>query len=112
MNEQSIVEKTEQEFYEPSNSILDNANIKEYDKLYKYSIENNSEYWAEQASQLEWYQKWTKVLDDSNKPFYKWFVGGKFNIITNAIDRHLKNWRKNKLAIIWEGEPGDTVTYS
>ena len=47
-----------------------------------------------------------------NKPFYKWFVGAKTNIVQNAIDRHLKTWRKNKIAIIWEGEPGDLKVYS
>jgi acetyl-CoA synthetase len=52
------------------------------------------------------------VLDDSNPPFFKWFVGGKTNIVHNALDRHLKTFRKNKLALIWEGEPGDTRTYS
>ena len=53
-----------------------------------------------------------KMLYDSHPPFYKWFVGGKTNIIYNAIDRHLKTYRKNKLALIWEGEPGDTRTFS
>ncbi len=100
------------ELINPSQEILNNANVKEYEKLYKRSIEDREGFWAEQAEQFEWYQKWTKVLDDSNKPFYKWFVDGKTNIVHNAIDRHLKTWRKNKLALIWEGEPGDTRTYS
>ncbi len=52
------------------------------------------------------------MLDDSNKPFYKWFTGGKTNIVANAIDRHLDSETKNKLALIWEGEPGDVRTYS
>ena len=47
------------------------------------------------------------MLDESNAPFYKWFVGAKTNIVHNALDRHVKTWRKNKLALIWEGEPGD-----
>ena len=48
----------------------------------------------------------------STAPFYKWFTGGKINIVNNAIDRHLNTWRRNKLALIWEGEPGDYRTYS
>ncbi len=52
------------------------------------------------------------MLDDSEKPFYKWFTGGKTNIVHNAIDRHLKTWHRNKLALIWEGEPGDVKTFS
>lgn len=100
------------EFYLPPDSIIRQANVKEYDKLYKKSIENREDFWAEQASRLKWFKKWTKVLDDSNPPFYKWFEGGKINIVHNAIDRHLTTWRKNKVAIIWEGEPGDVRTFS
>jgi acetyl-CoA synthetase len=98
--------------YLPSRDIIENANIKEYEKLYNYSITNREQFWAEQAEQLVWFKKWDKVLDDSAKPFYEWFVGGKTNIVSNAIDRHLTGWRRNKLAIIWEGEPGDLKTYS
>ena len=80
--------------------------------MYKQSISNREAFWDEEAEKLEWFNKWEKVLDDSKKPFYHWFVGGKFNIVHNAIDRHLKNWRRNKLALIWEGEPGDLRTFS
>lgn len=98
-------------FY-PSRDIIRRANIKEYDQLYKKSIEDREGFWAEEAKRLKWYKKWDKVLDESNKPFYKWFIGGKTNIIQNAIDRHLTTWRRNKLALIWEGEPGDLRTFS
>ena len=84
--------------YKPSNEVVEQATVKEYDEMYKFSIENREEFWAQQAENLEWYKKWDKVLDDSNKPFYKWFVGAKTNIIHNAIDRHLKTYRRNKLA--------------
>ncbi len=100
------------EVFLPSDDIIKSANIKEYSENYRRSIEDREGFWAEQAAQLEWYQPWDKVLDDSNKPFYKWFVGGKINIVHNAIDRHLKTWRRNKLAFIWEGEPGDVRTFS
>jgi acetyl-CoA synthetase len=100
------------EFYHPSKEVIEAANIKEYDKLYKRSIQDREGFWGEEAAKLEWYKKWDKVLDASSKPFFKWFVGGKFNIIHNALDRHLKTWRRNKLAFIWEGEPGDVRTFS
>ncbi len=100
------------EMYYPNQSIKDNANVKDYDELYKRSIEDREGFWAEEAEKLDWFQKWDKVLDDSEKPFYKWFTGGKINIVHNAIDRHLQTWRRNKLALIWEGEPGDVATYS
>ena len=100
------------EIFHPPKSIVENANVQEYDDLYKKSIEDREGFWEEQAENLEWYEKWDKVLDDSNKPFFKWFTGAKTNIIHNAIDRHLKTWRRNKIAIIWEGEPGDLRVYS
>ena len=69
-------------------------------------------FWAAQAEEFEWFQKWDKVLDDSNAPFYKWFVGGKTNIVYNCLDRHVQTWRRNKLALIWEGENGEVRTFS
>ncbi|MEX0684651.1 MAG: acetate--CoA ligase [Balneolales bacterium] len=105
-------EAKDPKFYNPSKEILKNANIKSYDILYKRSIEDPQGFWAEEAEKLDWFKKWDKVLDDSNKPFYKWFTGGKTNIIQNAIDRHQKTYRRNKLALIWEGEPGDVKTMS
>jgi len=77
------------------------------------SIKNPQEYWAEKAQAIDWFRTWDKVLDDSNPPFYKWFSGGVLNICYNALDRHLKTHRKNKLAYIWEGEtPGEVRTYT
>jgi acetyl-CoA synthetase len=69
-------------------------------------------FWAEQAKSLDWFAPFTKVLDWSNAPHAKWFLGGKINASHNCLDRHLAS-RKNKAAIIWEGEPGDsrTLTY-
>ena len=58
---------------------------------------------------MHWFKKWDQVLDESDPPFYKWFVGGKLNITYNCLDRHLTSWRRNKAAIVWEGEPGDQV---
>ncbi len=105
-------ETSGKQFFEPSRSVIEQANVKEYENLYKYSIEHREDFWAEQAEKLNWYKKWDKVLDADNPPFYKWFTGAKTNIIYNAIDRHQSTSVRNKLALIWEGEPGDLRTFS
>jgi acetyl-CoA synthetase len=101
-----------QRMYHPSSQVVAAANVKEYAALYQHSLEDPEGFWAERAEELEWFQKWDQVLDDSDAPFYRWFVGAKTNIVHNALDRHLNTFRKNKLALIWEGEPGDIRTYS
>jgi acetyl-CoA synthetase len=98
-------------FY-PSDEVQAKARLKDWDALAQKAAEDLEGFWAAEAGELEWFRKWDKVLDDSEKPFYKWFVGAQVNIVHNAIDRHLKTWRKNKLALIWEGEPGDKRTFS
>jgi acetyl-CoA synthetase len=69
-------------------------------------------FWAGRAREFEWFKPWEKVLDDSDKPFFKWFVGARTNIAYNCLDRHVKTWRRNKLALIWESEKGEVRTYS
>ena len=64
-------------------------------------------FWARQAERLDWFRKWDKVLE-WNAPWAKWFVGGKLNVTHNCVDRHANSARRNKAAIIWEGEPGDS----
>ncbi len=98
--------------YHPSKEILKSSRVKDYDCLYKESIEDRERFWEIEAGKLMWYKKWDRVLDDTNKPFFKWYTGGKINIVANAIDRHLQNETRNKLALIWEGEPGDVRTFS
>ena len=100
------------EIYRPSPEIIAAANVKSYEELARQADEDLAGFWAEQAEQFEWFTKWDQVLDDSNKPFFKWFVGGKTNIVYNCLDRHVKTWRRNKLALIWEGEDGDLRTFS
>jgi acetyl-CoA synthetase len=80
--------------------------------IYEAAARNPEAYWAKQAESLHWYQKWNKVLE-WDPPRAKWFVGGKINISYNCIDRHIDTPRRNKAALIWEGEPGDrrTLTY-
>ncbi|MGD0781056.1 MAG: acetate--CoA ligase [Dehalococcoidales bacterium] len=95
-----------------------NAAIKsmdEYKALYNESLKNPDKFWGKMAEQLEWYKKWDKyeVGDFKDKPDIRHFVGGKINVAVNCLDRHLKTARKNKAALIWQGEPdGDVRTYT
>jgi len=83
-----------------------------YKQLYKQSLEEPEKFWREMAEGLEWFSPFDKVLDESNAPFYRWFVGGKINITYNALDRQVKV-RRNKIAIYWENEKGESrqLTY-
>lgn len=107
----------EKRLFDPPAEFSQNAHIKsleEYQQLYDKAQADPQKFWAELAeTQLQWFQKWDTVLD-WQPPFAKWFVGGKINISYNCLDRHLTTWRKNKAALIWEGEPGDsrTLTYA
>ncbi|WP_448598833.1 acetate--CoA ligase [Thermoleptolyngbya sp.] len=88
--------------------------LEEYEQLYERAAADPQKFWADLAQkELHWFEKWHTVLD-WQPPFAKWFVGGKINISYNCLDRHLTTWRKNKAALIWEGEPGDsrTLTYA
>jgi acetyl-CoA synthetase len=84
-------------------------NREEYDRIYQRSVDDPEGFWAEIAADLHWFKKWDKVLE-WDEPFARWFTGGRINVSYNCLDRHLSGWRKNKAAIIWEGEPGDTRT--
>ena len=79
----------------------------EYEKMHAQSLQDPEAFWAEAARELEWYEPWHQVLDRSAAPFYRWFAGGKTNVILNAIDRHAAGERRNHTAIIWESESGD-----
>ncbi|WP_028573831.1 acetate--CoA ligase [Desulfonatronovibrio hydrogenovorans] len=97
----------------PQMVIEANINPQEYSEVMKKTRDDYLDYWEEAARELDWFKKWDKVLDDSEAPFYKWFTGAKCNIVYNALDRHIETANKNKLALIWEGEPGDSkkMTY-
>jgi acetyl-CoA synthetase len=84
----------------------------EYEKLFRQAKDDSEGFWGEQAESLSWFKRWEKVLH-WKEPHAQWFVGGKINASVNCIDRHLTGPRKNKAAIIWEGEPGDSrvLTY-
>ena len=100
----------------PSEEFAAQANVsgmEAYKALYSRAVQNPSEFWGQLAeSELDWFQRFDKALD-WQPPFAKWFTGGKINVSYNCIDRHLKTSRKNKAAIIFEGEPGDQriITY-
>ena len=82
-------------------------------RVYEEAERDPEAFWAKFASELEWSRRWTRVLDWSDPPHAKWFVGGQLNVSVNCVDRHVRTARRNKAAIIWEGEPGDrrTLTY-
>jgi len=107
----------EKRLFPPSAEFSQKAQIKsleEYQELYDKAKADPQKFWADLAeTELHWFQKWDTVLD-WQPPFAKWFVGGKINISYNCLDRHLTTWRRNKAALIWEGEPGDsrTLTYA
>ena len=87
------------------------ANLSDPD-IYAKAAADPEGFWAGLAEELDWFQKWDTVLDWSDAPFAKWFIGGKLNVSYNCIDRHVKNGRRNKAAIVWEGEPGDWKVYT
>lgn len=106
----------EERLFNPPSEFSNQAyvrSVREYEQLYSKAAANPERFWAELAEQeLHWFKKWDTVLD-WQPPNAQWFVGGQLNISYNCLDRHLSTWRRNKAAIIWEGEPGDsrTLTY-
>jgi acetyl-CoA synthetase len=100
--------------FAPSEEIRRKAYIKsleEYRQIYQRSIDDPEGFWAEMAEQLDWFKKWDKVLvEDFKEAKHEWFVGGKLNVCYNCLDRQITTWRKNKAALIWEGDIGETKT--
>jgi acetyl-CoA synthetase len=88
------------------------SSLEEYRRLYRESIDDPETFWSREARELLWRRDWDRVLE-WNPPAAKWFTGGQINLAENCLDRHLAGPRRNKAAIIWEGEPGDkrTLTY-
>ena len=104
----------EKRLFAPAGDFAAAANLgaEEYERLVQLGEENPELFWAEVAGELEWFSPWHRVVD-WKPPFAKWFVGATTNLSYNCLDRHLSTWRRNKAALIWEGEPGDsrTLTY-
>ncbi len=105
----------EERVFRPLPTMLAGANVSPnaLEEAYEAAGKDYLSYWEEAAEELDWFKKWERVLDYSNPPFFKWFTGAKCNIVYNALDRHIETVNKNRLALIWEGEPGDTrsLTY-
>jgi acetyl-CoA synthetase len=105
----------EQRVFPPPPEFAAHAHVKsveEYEALYREADENPEAFWDRIARELHWFKPWDKVLE-WEAPWAKWFVGGQLNLSYNCLDRHAATWRRNKAAIIWEGEPGEvrTLTY-
>lgn len=77
----------------------------QYYALHRPTVEELERFWESKARELDWFKPWDRVLDNLNPPFYRWFIGGEINASYLAVDRHAKSWRRNKVAIAWEGEP-------
>ena len=104
----------EQRIFPPSVELSQQAHIKsteEYRALYRESIDDPEGFWGRVAEEVKWFQKWDRVMaDDFAHARHAWFVGGKLNAAYNCLDRHLAGARKDKAAIMWEGEPeGETI---
>jgi acetyl-CoA synthetase len=104
---ETLLEETRR--FPPTEEFTAQANAT--DAIYKEAAENREAFWAKQAGLLDWIEPWHTVLE-WNLPHAKWFLGGKLNVSSNCLDRHVAGSRADKAAIIWEGEPGDTRTLS
>jgi acetyl-CoA synthetase len=102
--------------FDPPEELAKSAYIKsleEYSKIFKQASDDMEGFWAEKAEQLDWTRRWDRVLDyDFQTAEVRWFDGGMLNVSHNCLDRHLESWRKNKAALIWEGEDGSTRIFS
>jgi acetyl-CoA synthetase len=108
--------------FPPSPDTVEHANIMaymkskgfdDYDAFYQWSLENRFEFWDDMAKELHWFEPWQKTFEWTEKPFFKWFLGGKFNITYNCLDRHMQTATRSKVAFYWEGDDGSnrTLTY-
>lgn len=97
--------------YEDSENVKINFSGKAIETIRRQALENLPSFWHKQAKELVWFKDWDKVLD-WNPPYAKWFVGGKINASVNCLDKHVDSDRKNKVAIIWEGENGDSRSFT
>src|SRR5205085_2487506 len=113
---------SEERIFTPSTNIVENANItaymkskgfNDYESFYQWSLEHRMEYWDEQARELHWFEPWHTTFRWTKKPFFQWFVGGKFNVVYNCLDRHMHTSTRHKVAFYWEGDDGSnhTITY-
>ena len=107
----------EHRVFTPAATFSGQAHVKsmeDYEAIYQKSVADPESWWAEQAGHLHWQQPWNQILDWSNPPFAQWFLGGKINVAENCLDRHVTAGKGDRIALRWEGEPGDRrdITYS
>jgi len=105
----------EDRVFAPSSDVVNTANIiaymkskgfDNYEDFYQWSLAHRYEYWDDQARELHWFEPWQTTFEWTNKPFFKWFTGGKFNIVYNCLDRHVQTPTRSKVAYYWEGDDG------
>ena len=111
--EQEIEALLDVEKFSPPEDFVKQANVTD-PEVYKRTEEDYEGFWAEQAEDLHWHEKWDTVLDDSEPPFFKWFTGGKINVSYNCLDRHVEAGNGDRVAFHWRGEEGEErdVTYA
>jgi hypothetical protein len=107
----------ERRVFDPPKEFVEKAHIgsrKEYEEIYRRSIEDPQNFWAEMAEEyLDWFKKWDGPVEEysfRDDIFLRYFAGGKLNVAYNCLDRYLKTWRKNKAALIWQGEPPEEAS--
>jgi len=112
----------EDRIFSPTDDMVQNANItaymkkkgfEDYESFFKWSLEHSFEYWEDQANELHWFAPWKTTFAWTEKPFFKWFIDGKFNVVYNCLDRHMETPTRNKIAFYWEADDGSSrsVTY-
>ncbi|HLG14008.1 MAG TPA: acetate--CoA ligase [Blastocatellia bacterium] len=104
----------ERRLFQPSPEFSQNAyinSLEEYERLAQLAETDPEKFWGDIAAELHWFREWDNVLE-WNAPWAKWFPGGLVNLSYNCLDRHVATWRRNKAALIWEGEPGEIRTFT
>jgi acetyl-CoA synthetase len=104
----------ENRVFKPSEEFSSSAHVKsleDYERLYSEAESDPERFWGDIAKELHWFRPWDRVLE-WEEPWAKWFVGGEINLSYNCLDRHVSTWRRNKAALIWEGEPGEVRTFT
>jgi acetyl-CoA synthetase len=111
--ERELAELLEREIFEPPAAFREKALIAD-ESVYEEAARDPQAWWAKQAEALDWFERWDQVLDETDAPFFKWFLGGKLNASYNCLDRHVEAGRGDKVAFHWRGEEGEErdVTYA